>query len=174
MLDNSAIADQDSSPASRGVGLFYDLYGTDDSAGALMAWSWAVSLIIDTLAEKLEANIKIDKIGITGCSRNGKGALVAGAYDSRIALTIPQESGSGGSACWRLSDAEESAPTLVQTAGEIVTENVWFATAFDTYANQTTLLPFDHHMLAGLLAPRALFAIDNVGYQWLGPWSSWG
>ena len=31
------------------------------------------------------------------CS-NGKGALAVGAFDERVALTIPQESGSGGSA----------------------------------------------------------------------------
>lgn len=173
VLDNSAIAQQDST-ASRGLGLFYQLYGKNAAAGALIAWAWATSLVIDRLEVTPEANIDVTKIGITGCSRNGKGAFVAGAYDSRIALTIPQESGSGGSACWRLSDAEEGAPQLVQTASEIVTENVWFSTAFNAFSNQTTLLPFDHHMLAGLIAPRALFVIDNSGYQWLGPWSCWG
>lgn len=173
VLDNSAIAQQDST-ASRGLGLFYQLYGKNATAGALIAWAWATSLVIDQLEATPEANIDVTKIGITGCSRNGKGAFVAGAYDSRIALTVPQESGSGGSACWRLSDAEEGAPQLVQTASEIVTENVWFSTAFNAFSNQTTLLPFDHHMLAGLIAPRALFVIDNSGYQWLGPWSCWG
>jgi hypothetical protein len=175
IFDNSVIAQQDSA-ASRGLGLFYQLYGTDASAGALIAWAWATSLVLDLLELTPEANVDVTRIGITGCSRNGKGALVAGAYDPRIVLTVPQESGSGGSACWRLSYAEEGAPELVQTSGEIITENVWFSTAFDAFANETTLplLAFDHHMLAGLIAPRALFVIDNVGYQWLGPWSCWG
>lgn len=172
-LDNSAIAAQDDA-SSRGKGLFYTLYGSGSDAGAMIAWAWAVSVIIDRLEVTPDINIDTAKVGVTGCSRNGKGALVAGAYDSRIALTIPQESGSGGSACWRLSNAEEGAPQNVQTASEIVQENVWFSTSFNTFANNTNLLPFDHHQLAGLIAPRALFFIDNSGYQWLGPWSSWG
>jgi hypothetical protein len=140
----------------------------------MIAWAWAVSIIIDVLEATPKINIDTAKLGMTGCSRNGKGALVAGAYDSRIALTIPQESGSGGSACWRLSDAEQGAPQNVQTASEIVQENVWFSTSFNKFANNTSLLPFDHHQLAGLIAPRALLFIDNSGYEWLGPWSSWG
>jgi hypothetical protein len=35
-----------------------------------------------------KANINTKRIGVTECSRNGKGALVAGAFDERIALTI--------------------------------------------------------------------------------------
>ncbi len=37
---------------------------------------------------------------MTGCSRNGEGAFVAGVLDNRIALTIPVESGIGGTAAW--------------------------------------------------------------------------
>lgn len=85
-----------------------------------------------------------------------------------------QESGTGGSGCWRLAAASEGAPQNVQTAGEIVQENVWFSTAFNAYANDEDRLPFDHHMLAGLIAPRGLLSIDNAGYQWLGPCSSLG
>src|SRR4051812_15786894 len=87
----------------RGQGKFYTLYGSGHSAGALTAWAWGVSRIIDALELTPAAGINPQKIGVTGCSRNGKGAIVAGALDERIALTIPQESGSGGSACWRLS-----------------------------------------------------------------------
>lgn len=170
-VDNIA-AQQDST--SRGKGLFYNLYGTNASAGALMAWAWAVSVIMDALEMTPSTKIDPTRVGVTGCSRNGKGALVAGAFEPRIALTIPQESGSGGSACWRLSDAETGAPANVQTASEIINENVWFSTAFNQFSTKTTQLPFDHHMLDGLVAPRALFNIDNSGYQWLGPWSSWG
>jgi hypothetical protein len=172
-FDNSQIAQQNDQ-SSRGKGLFYTLYGANHPAGATMAWAWATSLIIDRLEATPAARINTARIGVTGCSRNGKGALVAGAFDSRIALTVPQESGTGGSGCWRLAAASEGAPQNVQTAGEIVQENVWFSTAFNTYANNIDRLPFDHHMLAGLIAPRGLLSIDNAGYQWLGPWSSLG
>ena len=51
--------------------------------------------------------------------------------------------------------------------------NVWFSTAFDKYANNTAGLPLDHHMLAGLVAPRGLFVIEN-DIEWLGPVSTTG
>lgn len=160
--------------SSRGQGKFFELYPEKAANGAMVAWAWGVSRILDVLETLPEANINTNKIAVTGCSRNGKGALVAGALDSRIALTIPQESGSGGTACWRLSDYENHNGST-QTASEIVTENVWFATQFDEFANATVnMLPFDHHMLAGLVAPRGLLVIDNIGYEWLGPWSSFG
>ncbi|KAJ3039999.1 hypothetical protein HDV00_011554 [Rhizophlyctis rosea] len=166
-------AQQDGS--SRGKGKFYDLYGSTHSAGALTAWAWGVSRIIDAL-ETTNVGINAARIGVTGCSRNGKGALVAGALDDRVALTIPQESGSGGSACWRISDQINSSGTSTQTASEIIGENVWFSTNFNPYVNKVTTLPFDHHMLAALIAttgstPRGLYATDN-NIDWLGYKSS--
>jgi hypothetical protein len=173
-LRNDLIAQQNTN-ASRGIGLFYDLYGVNVTASAMTAWSWAVSRIIDALETMPEAEINTKRLAITGCSRNGKGALVAGALDERIALTLPQESGSGGDACWRLSDAEQAAGYVVQTSAEIVRENVWFSKSFELFApHNTSWLPFDHHMLAGLVAPRALLAIENTDYVWLSPQSSFG
>ncbi|KAI7496437.1 hypothetical protein KC357_g454 [Hortaea werneckii] len=173
VFDNSAFAEQNSL-ASRGQGLFYDLFGEDATASALTAWSWGVSRIIDALEANPQIGIDPKRLAITGCSRNGKGALVAGAFEDRLALTIPQESGAGGSACWRLSDAQLEAGQQVQTASEIVTENVWESAEFRRFANNTDLLPFDHHELAGLVAPRGLVIVDNPDYEWLGPWSSYG
>lgn len=173
-LNNDIIAQQNTN-ASRGIGLFYNLYGANATASAMTAWTWAVSRIIDALETMPEANINTKRLAVTGCSRNGKGALVAGALEERIALTIPQESGSGGDACWRLSDAEQAAGYVVQTSAEIVRENVWFALSFDEFApHNTSWLPFDHHMLAGLIAPRALLSIENTAYVWLSPQSSYG
>jgi len=161
--------------ASRGQGKFYQLFGTDASAGAMVAWSWAISRIIDVLEVTPSANIDTTRLGVTGCSRDGKGALVAGALDSRFVLTIPQESGSGGTDCWRLSDYLLANGLDTQTASEIVQENVWLSTAFDQFANTTTTkLPFDHHLLLSMVAPRGLFITDNAGFDWLGPWASWG
>ncbi|OQN96858.1 hypothetical protein B0A48_17412 [Cryoendolithus antarcticus] len=173
VFDNSEFAQQDSL-ASRGQGLFYDLHGPNATASALTAWAWGVSRIIDALEKTPQVRINPRRLAITGCSRNGKGALVTGAFEPRIALTIPQESGSGGAACWRLSDYQLAHNEITQTASEIVDENVWESVEFRKFANNTDLLPFDHHELAGLVAPRGLIVIDNSDYLWLGPWSSWG
>jgi hypothetical protein len=158
---------------SRGQGLFYDLYGSSHSAGAMTAWAWAVSRVIDALTLTPSTNIDLTHIGVTGCSRDGKGAFVAGALEPRTALTIAQESGSGGAACWRISDQQLAQGNKDQTASEIVQENVWFSPLFDAYVNDTATLPFDHHMLAGLVAPRGLYVIEN-DIEWLGPVSTTG
>ena len=89
---NSEMAQQNDQ-SSRGVGLFYDLFGQNATASAMVAWTWGVSRIIDALERTPFANINTQKIAVTGCSRDGKGALMAGAFEPRIALTIPQESG---------------------------------------------------------------------------------
>jgi hypothetical protein len=168
---NNEIAQQNNQ-SSRGVGKFYDLYGSGHSAGALMAWAWGVSRLIDALEKTPAANIDPTRLGVTGCSRNGKGALTVGAFDERIKLTIPQESGSGGSASWRVSDWMASQGQETQTLSEIVGENVWFRANFNQFSSAATKLPFDHHSIIGLVAPRAILIIEN-DILWLGPQSSW-
>ncbi|KAJ7760464.1 Glucuronoyl esterase catalytic domain from Hypocrea Jecorina [Mycena metata] len=173
-FNNEQMAQQDTL-ASRGLGLFFNLYGADASAGAMSAWAWAVTLIMDALEQTPAARINTARVGVSGCSRNGKGALVAGAFEPRLVLTIPQESGSGGTDSWRISDFILSTGVLTQTASEIVQENVWLGSSFDQFANTSVdRLPFDHHSLGALVAPRGLFVIDNVGIDWLGPFPSFG
>jgi len=162
------------SASSRGQGKFYDLYGQSNRAGSMMAWAWGVSRIMDVLSQSDNTVIDVTHVGVTGCSRDGKGALVAGAFDERIALTIPQESGSGGTATWRISDFQKSQGTNVQTLSEITGENDWFAGSFAQFNSTAVKLPFDHHTLMGMVAPRGLLAIDNTGIDWLTAPSSWG
>ncbi|KAI1498994.1 carbohydrate esterase family 15 protein [Biscogniauxia marginata] len=171
---NDQFASQ-ASGSSRGQGAFYTLFGNTHSAGALTAWAWGVDRVIDGLEQLGAEQTGIDptKLGTTGCSRNGKGAFIVGALANRIALTLPQESGSGGAACWRISDAQHAAGANIQTAGEIVGENVWFSTNLNKYTSATTSMPEDHHFLAALIAPRGLFVIEN-DIDWLGPVSTTG
>jgi hypothetical protein len=159
---------QQTDASSRGKGAFYDFYGANHPAGAMMAWAWGVSRLIDALEQTPDAMIDPSRLGVTGCSRNGKGALIAGAFDERIALTIPQESGSGGSAAWRISDAQVASGTMVQTLSEITGENTWFTLSFRQFNNTATKLPFDHHMIEAMVAPRALLVIENTSQVWLG------
>jgi hypothetical protein len=83
----------------------------------MTAWAWAVSRMLDVMEKDTSGLFDMNHVAVSGCSRNGKGALVVGALDERIALVIPQESGSGGTASWRISDWQ--GPT-VQTLAEIV------------------------------------------------------
>lgn len=160
---------------SRGQGLFYNLFGSDHSAGALTAWAWGVGRIMDALEQLGPEATGIDptRVAVTGCSRNGKGAFVAGALESRIALTIPQESGSGGAACWRISEDEKNKGKNIQHAGQIVGENVWFSPRFNSWTSKISQDPVDHEALVALVAPRGLYIPEN-DIDWLGPVSITG
>jgi hypothetical protein len=191
-FDNNAIGAQgnkhegDTYSNTRGQGIFYDLYGSDHPASSMMAWAWGVSRVIDAIAATPQLGIDPTRIAVSGCSRNGKGALVVGAFDERIALTIPQESGAGGSASWRISQAQmdyyratvNSDPPGgqgVQTLAHAAGEQPWFRASFVDFGKASAdvnRLPFDHHMLMGLVAPRALFVLDNTDMMWLGAESS--
>jgi hypothetical protein len=172
-FDTNAMGDQ---MGNRGHGFFFTATGSNDGAGALIAWAWGVSRIIDALEATPTANIDAKRVAITGCSRNGKGALMIGAFDERIALTIPQESGSGGMALWRVSYDEDASfggtttKHLVQTLDSAYGEQPWFGTALQQFGTPDAVnkLPFDHHELAGMVAPRGLLVLDNTDYQWLG------
>jgi (4-O-methyl)-D-glucuronate---lignin esterase len=167
-LNNNAMGAQ-AGGGSRGTGIFYDLYGNNNPASSMIAWAWGVSRIIDALEKTPEANIDPARIAVTGCSRNGKGALTAGAFDERVALTIPQESGAGGSASWRVSQAGSNGGENVQTLQSAAGEQPWFRANFgQNFSNgNVTRLPFDHHSVMGMVAPRALLVIDNR-IDWLG------
>lgn len=150
--------------SSRGSGNFYKLYGSDHSAGSLIAWAWGISRVIDALAITPEAGIDVHHLGVTGCSRLGKGALVAGAFDARIALVIPQESGSGGASNWRNAAQDNQAQPLSSAC----TEAAWFRSSLCNYQYNVNGLPTDHHFLTGMVAPHGLLVLDNTGWVWLG------
>ena len=172
IFPNDTIALQNDG-TSRDMGAFYDFYGKTHTAGAMIAWAWGISRLIDALETTPSAEIDPTRLGVTGCSRNGKGALIVGAFDDRIALTIPQESGSGGSASWRVSDVQLAGGGNVQTLSEIVQENVWFRSSFAQFSSTATKLPFDHHEIEGMVAPRALLIVENTVQEWLGNLSTY-
>lgn len=158
---------------SRNQGKFFALYPQREGTGALVAWAWGVSRLIDAIELGALPGVAARRLGVTGCSRNGKGALMAGALDERVALTVVQESGSGGAAAWRVSDAQKATGQNVQTLGQIVQENVWFRSSFAQFGTNAAKLPYDHHQVLGLVAPRALLVIENTSMEWLGNQSAY-
>ncbi len=131
--------------------------------GAYSAWPWGVSRLIDGL-EIVGKSSKIDlkRLAISGCSFAGKMALFSGAFDERIALTIAQEPGGGGAAAWRVSETLGEVETLGRTS------HAWFMESMFQYKEKNVArLPFDHHELCALIAPRALLVLGNPDYVWL-------
>ena len=149
---------------SQGRGLFYDLYGKEHSAGALMAWAWGASRLIDALEGIEDSIIDAAALAVTGCSRNGKGALAIGAFDQRIVLTIPVEPGTGGIALMR-SAADEGGQPPSSAYGE----QPWLSWLFEPFIEAIDRLPLDQHMVAALVAPRPLLILDNPYIEWLAP-----
>jgi hypothetical protein len=158
---------------------FYQLYpelcagtcnGMQSNSGQYAAWSWGVSRVIDgiEIAARQAVNplpIDTKHLGATGCSYAGKMALFAGAFDERVALTIPQESGGGGAPAWRITRQIEA-----YGASEDIqrTNYDWFAGQMRQFSGDNGYkLPTDHHELMGMVAPRALLVTGNTDFYWL-------
>src|SRR6478609_8759530 len=150
-------------------GLFTDIYGST-GASAQVGWAWGVSRIIDVLVDEKGAgrNDIIDPkgIGVTGCSRLGKGAFTIGAFDERIALGIPQESGTGGVSAFRVVNTAPKGPNNMpaQSLASAWSEaQGWFGTVFQTYTTGTkvNMAPGDTSSLVAMYAPRGLLVLDN-------------
>ena len=69
--------------------------------GLLRAWAWGASRIVDYLVT--DPSIDKNKLIITGVSRTGKAALIAGAFDDRWAMVAPVASSGGGTPAYRYS-----------------------------------------------------------------------
>jgi hypothetical protein len=145
------------------TGTFYTLYTGGSQTGLLVAWGWGVSRIIDVIQQSGSTMINPAAIAVTGCSRYGKGAFIAGAFDQRIALTMPIESGTAGVPIWRgIAKAENGLNgNPSQSLSSAYSEQPWFADAFNAFLNSSTKTPLDTHEVVGMIAPRGLFIMDN-------------
>ena len=145
---------------------------SDSPYAALACWAWGYHRAIDAL---LAADGQIGPLGqidpqriaVVGHSRGGKAALLAGATDTRIALTSANNSGAGGAACWRWGNP--GAETLADITGAFPH---WFAPGLAAYAQRVHELPFDQHFLKALIAPRALLTTEALGDAWANPQGS--
>lgn len=126
--------------------------------GALRAWQWGVSRIIDYFEANPDSTVDASKVGIEGLSRYGKAAIVIEAFEPRIAVGLIGSSGEGGVKLHRHLFGE-SVENL--TSGEYY----WMAGNFLKYgaseaesgAKTAADLPVDSHELIALCAPRPCF-----------------
>ncbi|MDB1090020.1 cellulose binding domain-containing protein [Streptomyces sp. ACA25] len=155
---------REGTPRNNKQGAFYSIYGSSSDTGLLMAWAWGVSRIIDVLEQADGSILRAEATGVTGCSRYGKGAFVSGAFDQRIALTMPIESGSAGAPVFRGVAGENGAQPLSSAYGE----QPWLGDAFGSFTSNPAALPVDTHEIVGMVAPRGLFLMENPHVDWLG------
>ena len=139
---------------------FYPAYPNYDW-GLLRAWAWGVSRIVDYL--QTDPSVDKTKLIVTGVSRTGKSALVAGAFDDRIAMMAPVASSGGGTPAFRFSGEGRGGK-------EGLTEMVrkypnWFSSHLHEFWGQQDKLPFDEHWFLALCAPRPIITLEGTHDQ---------
>ncbi|WP_084556705.1 cellulose-binding domain-containing protein [Hamadaea tsunoensis] len=154
---------KEGTPRTSKQGAFYSIYGATSTTGLEAAWAWGVSRLIDVIEQSGASILKADALGVTGCSRYGKGAFAIGAFDQRIALTMPIESGSGGVPILRGIAGESGAQPL----SSAYSEQPWLGDAFSAYTGNPNALPVDTHETVAMIAPRGLLVMENPHIDWL-------
>jgi len=128
--------------------------------GAIAAWAWGLSSAVDYIVT--DSAIDAKRIAVVGHSRNGKAALVAAAFDERIALAVPLQAGCG-----------ETAPSRGKIGESVKQINDhfphWFNAEFKKFNTQPELLPFDQHCLVALCAPRPVLLANATEDEWANP-----
>jgi beta-glucosidase len=133
-----------------------------DDWGALRAWAWGASRILDYL--QTDRTVDAKHVGIEGVSRYGKAALITMAFDQRFAVVLVGSSGEGGAKLHRRNWGE--AVENLTGSGEYH----WMAGNFLKYgASESTFgsktagdIPVDAHELIALCAPRPTFISYGV------------
>jgi hypothetical protein len=130
------------------------------SWGTIAAWAWGLMRVVDYVHTCQEFDHA--RIIAFGHSRLGKTALVAGAFDPRIAVVIPHQAGCGGTS--------PSRGTIGESVERINTSFPhWFDGNFKLFNKDPARLPFDQHCLIALCAPRAVLLSNALEDQWANP-----
>jgi hypothetical protein len=137
------------------------------SWGTIAAWAWGYQLIIDYF-EKLDF-IDIEKIIVTGHSRGGKTAFCGGIYDERIALTVPNSSGLGGTASHRYFELGMDDQTIGHAS---IYNPHWWTPEYYKLAGFETMIPFDVHFGKAVIAPRGFLNTHALQDYWANPFGT--
>jgi pimeloyl-ACP methyl ester carboxylesterase len=182
--------DPDNPDMSDGIGpAFYkpgQSTAAEDDAGTIMLWAWGFHRVVDLVEQYAKDRLDPKRIAVVGHSRNGKTALLAGAFDERIGVVIPLQAGCGGTAPSRTIDTRAESVRQINTSFPH-----WFCGNFkkfydaveipekassaarreltNRFSEKTNLLPFDQHCLIALCAPRPVLLPNAEEDLWANP-----
>jgi dienelactone hydrolase len=128
----------------------------------IAAWAWGIHRCVDFLVTQKEIDAK--RIAVVGHSRLGKTALLAAAFDDRIALAIPHQAGCGGTAPSRNHNPKAETVARINTSFPH-----WFNDKFKKFNDAPEKLPFDQNCLVVVVAPRPVLFSNAVEDTWANP-----
>ena len=143
----------------------------DQDWGSLAVWAWGASRALDHLLTL--PHFDPERTVITGHSRTGKVALLAGVLDDRFQLVVPNGSGCGGAAAYKVYNNGSETLELITHPKRF---QYWLHDDFRRFAHKEPELPFDQHYMRALIAPRAVLSTDALDDLWaniLGTQAAW-
>lgn len=130
--------------------------------GAIAAWAWGLQANVQALLQI--QGLRHTQIGVIGHSRGGKAALLAGAVEPQIALTVSHNSGCAGAASFQVRDAgAETLDGLQARFGH------WLGLGCSQAEVRAQLENTDNHALFKCLTGRHLCVLQADGDVWANP-----
>ena len=132
--------------------------------GIIGGWTWGAMRVVDYL--QTDTVVDKTKLIITGVSRNGKAAMITGAFDDRIAMVAPGASSGLGTPAYRFSGGPTTAqPSRGGKEGLTMMVRKYgnqFSPNLHQFWGQPDKLPYDAHWFPALTAPRPWIALEGT------------
>ena len=153
--------DNAKSNCTQGVHACWAKERTANSWGALSAWAWGASRVLDWV--ETEPLLDAKHFGVVGHSRGGKTALLAGVTDTRFAMACVNDSGCSGA---KLNHIDLPKSESIARISKVFPH--WFCLNYRNFAGKEFEMDFDQHMMVALMAPRAVAIASASKDHWAG------